>query len=109
MILKPGRFYETQQNYNLMASDRAAPASRDARSGHGGKVVGIVSMGDMVMFTKQGRYRYVQVMYKDMTGWIWLPTNVATHLALLPVDSETEPEVEYQKRGPFVKPTSPRR
>jgi hypothetical protein len=82
-MLKIGRFYQTTQNHNLLASDRAAPESKRDRaapeSKRGGKVMCIVPMGAMVLLTKHGRWRYVQVIYKDMIGFLWLPTNISTH------------------------------
>jgi hypothetical protein len=107
MILKPGRFYQTQQNHNLMATDQAAPESRDSRSGKGGKVMGIVNMVNMIMFTKHGRWRYVQVVYKDMIGWIWLPTNIPTHFVFAPVEENQDSMLIDYVKGPFVKPTRP--
>jgi hypothetical protein len=38
----------------------------------------IVPMGAMILLTKHGRWRYVQVIYKDMIGFLWLPTNIST-------------------------------
>ena len=101
MILKPGMFYQTQQNHNLLASDRAGQDTR-----HGGKVMGIVNMNDLVFVIKQARYRYVQVIYRDMVGYIWLPTNLATNQVFIPVDQNEEGMFKPQ-RGPFVKPTRP--
>lgn len=70
----------------------------------------IVSMNDLIMFAKHARLRYVQVVYKDMVGYIWLPTNSASHEVFMAVD-ETDESASFEPvtRGPFVKPTRPAR
>lgn len=68
--------------------------------------MGIVNMNDLVFVTKRARYRYVQVIYRDMVGYIWLPTNLATNQVFLAVD-QNEEDMLKPKRGPFVKPTRP--
>ena len=110
-MLKIGRFYQTTQNHNLLASDRAGPDTK-----HGGKVMCIVPMGAMVMLTKHGRWRYVQVIYKDMIGFLWLPTNISTHEVLRRTSQEGnhQPTLFIQSalqtiaRGNFVKPKNKR-
>lgn len=98
-----GRFYRTTQNHNLLASDKAGRETREQ-----GKVMAIIPLGSLVLVTKRGRLRFVQVMFQDMIGYIWLNTNVATMSLLEPVDEqEGENDAIESTRGPFVKPTKP--
>jgi hypothetical protein len=79
-MFKFGAFYRTTVKHALMASDRAAPATYDWKGKKGGRVMLDLPVGELVMVTKTGRWRYVQVLCRDMIGWIWLPTNLATHM-----------------------------
>lgn len=84
-MLKTSKFYRTTQNHSLLESDRTSH-----EPGHGGKVIGLIPHGSLVFLAKKGRHRFVQVVYGEMVGYIWLYTNFGTMSLLELVENEED-------------------
>lgn len=83
MIFKTGSFYRTTENHFLFASDHIEPSTR-------GKMMAEIPTGSLIMYIKQGKWRYISVIYQDMIGWVWLPTNRSTHMLFDSVKTSEE-------------------
>lgn len=84
-MLKTSRFYRTTQNHALLESDRSSPEPKE-----GGKVIAVIPLGSLVFVTKIARFRYVQVIYRDTVGYIWLYTNLCTMSLLEQIETEED-------------------
>lgn len=86
--LEPGKFYLTREGHNLWKTDeRSADHVRN-------KVMTILLPGTMVLFTKFGKFRYIQVVFEEMVGYIWCNTNVSVHDHLELVTEESLEELQ---------------
>ena len=63
--LVPGQLYRFRR--------RSALWKNQDKQGH---PLVILVPGSLVMFTKHGKWRYVQVILGDMVGWIWCETHL---------------------------------
>lgn len=75
MIFQPKLFYRTFKDSWLYKSDRD-----NVFAPFGSDLMTEVPAKSMVMFAKKGRLRFIRVIFKDLTGYIWMPLNVPTHL-----------------------------
>ena len=85
--LQRGKFYRTRESHYLWKTDRMAPVLSS-----GNKNLNILLAGTMVLFTKFGKFRYLQVIHEDMVGYIWCNTNISPcdHLELVDLTSPEE-------------------
>jgi hypothetical protein len=88
-MLKTNRFYRTTQNHSLLQSDRTSPEPKE-----GAKVMAVIPLGSLVFLTKKARFRFVQVIYGEMVGYIWLYTNLGTMSLLEPIENEEDMKME---------------
>lgn len=54
----------------------------------------------LVMFAKKGKFRFIQVLFKDLAGFVWMPLNIPTHLFMDLADLNEE----ESSPSPFVRP-----
>lgn len=86
--LEPGKFYLTRERHILWKTDeKAANALRN-------KVMTTLPPGTLVLFTKFGKYRYLQVVFEEMVGYIWCNANVSVHDHLVLVTEESLEEMQ---------------
>lgn len=84
-MLKLGKFYRTTQNHYLLATDKKGPDFKK-----GAAVMCTVPLNSLILFTAHGRWRYIQVIFEEQVGYLWIPTNVSTHESLILVNLKDE-------------------
>jgi hypothetical protein len=87
MKLNMGKFYRTVNGHYLWKTDKIGP-----ELSQGNKQMTILLPDTLVMVTKHGKFRYVQVVYEDMVGYVWCATNVPTGEHFREVDLENDDE-----------------
>jgi hypothetical protein len=97
--LKMGKFYRTASGHYLWKTDRRAPELIDSRTRKPANAHMTILLPDtLVMVTKRGKFRYVQVVYEDMIGYIWCSTNVPIYEHFRELDTENEEELQRKPR-----------
>jgi len=86
--LEPGKFYLTREGHNLWKTDSSG-ANRVRN-----QVLKILLPGTMVLFTRFGKFRYIQVVFEDVVGYIWCNTNISVHDHLEPVTEDSLEELQ---------------
>lgn len=73
MSLKYGKLFKLKEAQILWKTDKRGS---DAASGN--TVMSYLNAGTLVLVTKHGRFRYVQVVIGELVGYIWCATNRIT-------------------------------
>lgn len=78
MILQPKQLYrlnkQNRDNHYLFKTDECDPYNPTSKD-----VIAQLPANSLMLLTRKGRLRFLQVIYRDTIGFIWIPLNVATH------------------------------
>lgn len=66
MTLKYGKLHKVTKSQVLWKTDKCGPSAND-----GNTSIGYLNPETLVLVTKHGRFRYVQVVQGEMIGFIW--------------------------------------
>lgn len=86
-VLHYGKFHRVRNGHFLWKQDNCAPDNKDNKS------VSVLLPGSLVLVTKKGRHRYVQVIYEELVGYIWCGTNIPLAEHFQPVSNADEAEL----------------
>jgi hypothetical protein len=45
----------------------------------------VIPENSIVFFVRHGRFRYINVIYGHLIGFLWIPENIGTHTFLYPL------------------------
>jgi hypothetical protein len=84
-MLKMGKFYKLkypQQLYRYCIYGPHALGMPKTKN----VVLGTLHQNELVLIAKRARFRYIQIICKDVIGYIWVPINKPTYDVFEPVE-----------------------